>query len=67
MSSGFTDQERRAEVARRAAEEAQREAMSRDAQTYRPAAHDPFCMICNLQFPAYQTNTPDTPICESCF
>lgn len=65
--SGFTDEERRANAARRAAEEAQRDDKIRHAQTYQPAANDPFCMICNLQFPSYQTNTPDTPICESCF
>lgn len=65
--SGFTDEERRADAARRTAEEEQRDAKSRLAQTYRPAANDPFCMICNLQFPSHETNTPDTPICDSCF
>ena len=65
--SGFTDEERRADAARRAVKEAQRDDKIRHAQTYQPAANDPFCMICNLQFPSYQKNTPDTPICESCF
>lgn len=65
--SGFTDEERRADVARRAAEEAQRDDKIRNAPTFRPAANDPVCMICNSQFPSHQTNTPDTPICLSCF
>lgn len=65
--SGFTDEERRADVARRAAEEARRDASKRNAQTYRPGAKHPVCMICNLQFPSHQTSTPDTPICLSCF
>lgn len=65
--SSFTDEERRADAARRRVEEAQRDEDLRLAQTYRPAADDPFCMICNLQFPSHQTATPDTPICESCF
>lgn len=65
--SGFTDEERRADAARRAAEQAQRDERFRQAQTYRPAADDPCCVICNRQFPSHQTDTPDTPICESCF
>lgn len=65
--SGFTDEERRTDAARKAAEEAKRDDKVRNAQTYRLAVNDPFCMICNLQFPSCQTNTPDTPICESCF
>lgn len=65
--TGFTDEERRADAARRLAEQAERNDRVRRAQSYRPAADDPFCMICNLQFPSHQTLTPDTPICESCF
>ena len=65
--SGFTDEERRADAARRLAEQAQRDDNIRRAQTYQPAADDPFCVICNLQFPSHQTRTPDTPICASCF
>lgn len=65
--TGFTDEERRVDAARRASEEAQRDDKNRRAQTYQPPASDPFCIICNLQFPSYQTRTPDTPICGSCF
>lgn len=64
--SGFSDEERRADATRRLAEQAERDDSFRRAQAYRPAAADPFCMICNLQFPSHQTRTPDTPICESC-
>lgn len=65
--SGFTDEERRADAAQRLAEQAQRDIKFRRAEPYRPAADDPFCMICNLQFPSHRSRTPDTPICESCF
>lgn len=65
--SGFTDDERRADAARRLAEQAKSDDRFRRAQTYRPAADDPYCMICNLQFPWHHGRTPDTPICESCF
>ncbi len=65
--SGFTDEERRADAARRLAELALRDDKIRRAQTYRPAADDPVCMVCNLQFSSHRTDTPDTPICQSCF
>jgi hypothetical protein len=65
--SGFTDEERQADAARRSAEQVERDDRFRSAQAYRPAADDPFCMICNLQFPSHQNRTPDTPICEACF
>lgn len=65
--SGFTDEERRADIARRAAEEARRDDKIRHGQTSRLTADRPVCMICNLRFPPHQTITPDTPICLSCF
>lgn len=65
--SEFTDEERCADAARRLAEQAQRDDNIRRAQTHEPAADEPFCVICNLQFPAHQTRTPDTPMGESCF
>lgn len=64
---GFTDEERRAERARRDADEEQRTTRRRLAEAYRPTATDPVCVICNLQFPAHQNSSPDTPVCDSCF
>lgn len=43
--SGFTDEERRADAARRLAEQAKRDDKSRRAQNYRPSAEDPSCII----------------------
>lgn len=64
--SGFTDEERRADAARRSTEQAQRDENVRRAQAYQPANDDPVCVICNLQFPWHETRAPDTPICQSC-
>ena len=65
--SGFTDEERRADAARRVTEQAQRDDKFRHAQTCRPAPEDPFCMICSVQSPSHHTGTLNTPICQSCF
>lgn len=65
--SGFTEEEQRADAARRLAEKVRLADEQRRAQAYRRAAGDPVCMICGLGFPWYDASSPDTPICQSCF
>lgn len=64
--SDFTDEERRADALRRAAENSRRDEDRKRGAAYHPVASDPFCMICSLQFPSYHNRTPETPICLSC-
>ena len=65
--SGFTEAERREEAKRRKAEELAREHSRAKASQYRPGPHDPSCVVCNRQFPAWQVTDDRAPICDLCF